>query len=106
MTSTEASIALNMLPTVGPVRLRKLLEVFGTPQRVLTAKRSELRAVEGIGGEVARPIGAWGSNVRLPPELNRVLELRGAVIGKRFPYLPSLLPGHHTPPNFPFALGG
>ena len=28
MNSTEACIALNMLPTMGPVRLRKLLEVF------------------------------------------------------------------------------
>jgi len=35
-----------MLRLSGPVRLRKLLQVFGTPQRVLTAKRGELRAVE------------------------------------------------------------
>ena len=31
MTQTEAFIALNMLPRVGPVRVRKLLEVFGSP---------------------------------------------------------------------------
>ena len=53
MNSTEACIALNMLPTMGPVRLRRLLEVFGTPERILTAKRSELRAIDGIGNEVA-----------------------------------------------------
>ena len=53
MNATEASIALNMLPTVGPVRLRKLLENFREPQQVLAAKRSELRKVEGIGNEVA-----------------------------------------------------
>ena len=53
MNSTEACIALNMLPTVGPVRLRKLLQVFKEPQQILAAKRSELRKVEGIGGEVA-----------------------------------------------------
>ena len=39
MNSTEACIALNMLPKMGPVRLRKLLEVFETPERILTAKR-------------------------------------------------------------------
>jgi DNA processing protein len=49
MNATEACIALNMLPTVGPVRLRKLLEVFREPQHILAAKRSELRKVEGIG---------------------------------------------------------
>ena len=56
MNATEACIALNMLPTVGPVRLRKLLEIFREPQHVLTAKRSELRKVEGIGNEVADQI--------------------------------------------------
>src|SRR5204863_5002 len=48
MTPTEACIALNMLPTMGPVRLRKLLEVVETPDRVLTARRDALRAVERI----------------------------------------------------------
>jgi len=37
MNATEACIALNMLPTVGPVRLRKLLEVFNEPQQILAA---------------------------------------------------------------------
>jgi len=35
MTPAEACIALNMLPTMGPVRLRKLLQVFETPDRVI-----------------------------------------------------------------------
>ena len=45
MNSTEACIALNMLPTVGPVRLRKLLEVFKQPEQILAAKRE--RAAPG-----------------------------------------------------------
>ncbi len=53
MTSAEACIALNMLPTMGPVQLRKLLEVFETPKRILGAPGSELRTVDGIGSEVA-----------------------------------------------------
>jgi DNA processing protein len=40
MNSTEACIALNMLPTIGPVRLRKLLQVFETPERILAARGS------------------------------------------------------------------
>ena len=32
MNTTEACIALNMVPKMGPVRLRKLLEVFETPR--------------------------------------------------------------------------
>src|SRR6476660_5621897 len=63
MNSTEACIALNMLPTMGPVRLRKLLEVFGEPERVLAAKRDELRRIEGIGNEVAERISDFGASV-------------------------------------------
>ena len=65
MNSTEACIALNMLPTMGPVRLRKLLEVFRQPERVLTARRDELRRIEGIGNEVAEQISNWESIVDL-----------------------------------------
>ena len=74
MNSTEACIALNMLPTVGPVRLRKLLEVFKDPPRILDAKRSQLRMVEGIGNEVADQVSNWESIVDLAAELKRVRE--------------------------------
>src|SRR5260370_904916 len=105
MTSTEASIALNMLPTVGPVRLRKLLEVFGTPQRVLNAKRSELRAVEGIGGEVADQISAWESTVDLPAELNRVRDFGATVMTQELPSYPRSLREIHTPPILLYVWG-
>ena len=42
MTETEAHIALNMVPRLGPVRLRRLLAAFDTPQRILAASASEL----------------------------------------------------------------
>src|SRR6267378_3925277 len=80
MNSTEACIALNMLPTVGPVRLRKLLEIFAEPQRVLAAKRSELRAAEGIGNEVADQIANWESIVDVAAELDRIREFGATVI--------------------------
>jgi len=33
MTETEACVALNMVPNLGPVRLRRLLERFATPDK-------------------------------------------------------------------------
>src|SRR6266487_4628459 len=48
MNATEACIALNMLPTVGPVRLRKLLQVFKEPPAILAAKGRTI-AVIGSG---------------------------------------------------------
>ena len=88
MTPTEACIALNMLPTMGPVRLRKLLEVFETPERVLAAKRDALRAVEGIGSDVADQIVRWETIVDLPAELECIRAFGANVITGDSPLYP------------------
>ena len=98
MNSTEACIVLNMLPTVGPVRLRKLLEVFKEPQQILSAKRSELRKVEGIGGEVADQIASWESIVDLAAELARIRDFGATVITQQSPSYPKSLREIHAPP--------
>jgi DNA processing protein len=98
MNATEACIALNMLPTVGPVRLRKLLEVFKEPQQILTAKRSELRKVEGIGNEVADQISNWESTIDLAAELKRVRDFGATVITQESSSYPRPLREIHAPP--------
>jgi DNA processing protein len=98
MNSTEACIALNMLPTVGPVRLRKLLDVFKEPQQILGAKRSELRKVEGIGSEVADQIASWESIVDLGAELARIRDFGATVITQESPSYPKSLREIHAPP--------
>src|SRR6195256_1235352 len=105
MNATEACIALNMLPTVGPVRLRKLLEVFETPERVLAAKRTELRRVEGIGNEVADQISNWESIVDLPAELERVRDFAATVITQNSPSYPKSLREIHAPPIVLYVWG-
>jgi DNA processing protein len=98
VTDTEASVALNMVPNLGPVRLRKLLEVFHSPQRVLTATRAELRTVDGIGAEVAAGIAGWEGKVDLAAELRRVAEFGARVITKDSPEYPPALRQIHNPP--------
>ena len=72
MTYTEACLAINMIPKVGPVRLRRLLGVFGEPQAILRAPVDRLAAVDGIGPELARRIVTWEEKVDLPAELARM----------------------------------
>src|SRR5438477_6878634 len=105
MNATEACIALNMLRTVGPVRLRKLLEVFQEPQQILAAKRSELRNVEGIGNEVADQISNWQSTVDLSAELQRVRDFGATVITQQSPSYPPLLREIHAPPIVLYVWG-
>jgi excinuclease ABC subunit C len=47
---------LDELPGVGPARKRRLLEHFGSPDRLVAASREELEAVPGIPGKLAREI--------------------------------------------------
>ena len=105
MNPTEACIALNMLPTVGPVRLRKLLEVFKEPQQILAAKRTELRKVEGIGSEVADQISNWEATIDLGAELQRVREFGATVIIQKSSSYPKPLREIHAPPIVLYVLG-
>src|SRR5947209_20326479 len=105
MTSTEACIALNMLPTMGPVRLRKLLQVFQTPERVLAAKRDDLRKVEGIGREVVDQISNWESIVDLAAELKRIADFGAKVITQASREYPKPLGEIHAPPILLYVWG-
>ena len=105
MTPTEACIALNMLPTMGPVRLRKLLEVFEAPERILSAKRDALRAVEGIGREVVEQITNWETLVDLPAELQRIRDFGAEVITAHSPVYPKQLREIHSPPIVLYVWG-
>ncbi len=105
MNSTEACIALNMVAKMGPVRLRKLLEVFETPERILATKRGELRAIDGIGNEVAEEIANWESTVDLPAELARIRDFGAKVITASSPSYPRQLREIHAPPIVLYVWG-
>ena len=98
MNSTEASIALNMVPGVGPVRLRRLLECFHTPEQVLMAREAQLRAVEGIGSELAAAIAHWQDSVDLSAELTRIRDFGAKVITGESPEYPRMLREISNPP--------
>ncbi|MBA2623973.1 MAG: DNA-protecting protein DprA [Chthoniobacterales bacterium] len=105
MDSTEACIALNMLPTMGPVRLRKLLQVFETPEHILSARGSALRAVEGIGSEVAEQITGWENIVDLSSELARIRDFGAQVITATSPLYSKQLREIHAPPIVLYVWG-
>nr|MBA3650559.1 DNA-protecting protein DprA [Chthoniobacterales bacterium] len=105
MNSTEACIALNMVAGMGPVRLRKLLEVFQTPERILAAKRSELRTVDGVGNDVAEKIASWESAVDLPAELARIRDFGAEAITAQSPVYPRQLREIHAPPIVLYVWG-
>jgi len=54
-------IALSMLSDIGPVRAKRLLSAFGTPEKIFDAGLSNLLAIESIGRHSATSIKKFSS---------------------------------------------
>jgi DNA processing protein len=106
MTETEAFIVLNMLRGLGPVRVRRLLAAFGSPQAILAARKADLRAIDGIGADVADSIASWESQADLNDELNRIAAVGARVITTTSSEYPPLLREIHDPPTVLYIQGG
>lgn len=72
MNSKDAFLALNLLPRIGPVRVRRLLKRFRTPGGILAASSRDLRQVSGIGEEMASLIQDWENHIDLEEEKRRM----------------------------------
>ena len=80
MTSAESIVALNALPNIGPIRVKRLVERFGSAEAVLRAPAGKLRSVAGIGPETAETIRSWEDLVDPGAELRRAREMGVAVL--------------------------
>ena len=105
MTYTEACLAINMIPKVGPVRLRRLLQIFGEPQAILSAPADRLASVEGVGPEIARRIVSWREHADLDAE-QALMDAAGVhVITTQSEVYPALLRSIHDPPIVLYVWG-
>ena len=105
MTPREAYIALNMIDGVGPVRVRALLERFGTPEAILSAPRQELMQVEGVGEEVARNVTQWRENIDFDAELVRIEKSGARVVTRDDTEYPKNLREIYDPPLVLYVKG-
>jgi DNA processing protein len=105
MTTEEAYIALNMIPKLGPVRLRALLEVFATPQAVLEAGEADLRSVRGVGIEAAQSIRAWRNHADPASELDLAKREGVQVVTLADENYPPQLREIHDPPTVLYVRG-
>ncbi len=101
VTETEACIALNMIPGLGPVRMRALLASLGSPEVILSAGRNALASTSGVGPETAAAIANWEQTVDLAAELERIAAFGARVITWDAPEYPAAL---RTIDNPPFVL--
>lgn len=76
----EHLLALNGLPKLGPVRIRRLLDRFGSAEAVLAADRDRLLGVDGIGPELAGILRDWESHADPAAELRELDERELSVV--------------------------
>lgn len=99
LTNRQRLLLLNMASGVGPTRLRRLLEAFGTLERVCSAAAEQLQCVAGIGPLVAARIAETCRNERLmEQELTRAAAHKAAILTLEDAAYPTLLRAIYDPP--------
>ena len=69
MSEAEALVTLNLLPGMGPVRIRRLISTLGSARNALTASSRDIERIEGIGPNTARLISDWENQANPESEL-------------------------------------
>lgn len=105
MNRTEAYLALNLLPQTGPVRTKRLLQRFGSPEAILAAKSSDLAQVEGIGAAHAESISRWEDQVDLIGEKRKIEERGLTLLTQEDKLYPRLLSQIHDAPVLLYVWG-
>ena len=105
MNRLEACVALNMIPQMGPVRLRRLLEAFGSAEKILLARTDQLAAIDGITRPLAENIARWQEFSDPSAELKKAAGLGARVITAEDDEYPSALREIHDPPIVLYVRG-
>lgn len=105
MTRRQAFLVLNQLPRVGPVRVRKLLEVFDSPEAILSATEQQIRRVNGFGAELAAWVTKWEEHTDLIREERRIKDLGVSVLIQDDDRYPASLKEIYDPPLVLYVWG-
>ena len=105
MSPAEAIITLNMLPKIGPIRVRRLLEAFGDSTAILGAPKDRLMRVDGIGEETAAILCKWQDHADPSSEINEAKQRGIEIITQDDPGYPSPLRDAYDPPLLLYVWG-
>jgi DNA processing protein len=105
MTPLDALVALNMLPKIGPIRVRRLLEAFENPAAVLGARKDHLMRIDGIGEETAKILSSWQDHVDPAAEIREAAERGIAIVTQDDEGYPAPLRDAYDPPLLLYVWG-
>ena len=105
MDSREALVALNLLPDIGPVRVRNLLSRFGSAQAVLAATQADLSQVDKVDFKATNNIIRWRELIDLDGELRRIDQFGANIVTTDDSEYPALLRQIYDPPLVLYVRG-
>ena len=105
MSPREALTALNLLPKIGPIRVRRLLEAFETPEAILRAPKDRLMRVDGIGEETAKILSSWQDHADPLAELKEAEERGISIVTQNDEDYPAPLRDTYDPPLLLYVWG-
>lgn len=105
MTEADAFLTLHLVSGIGPVRAKRLRERFGSIERVLLARPSDLKTVEGIGPELAEKIASWETSTDVEKERKWAEELGLTIITQADDAYPPSLAEIYDPPLVLYVKG-
>ena len=98
-----ALLSLHLVFNLGPVRIRRLLERFGSAPEVLRAPVSEMARLPGISVALANAIQAAAKNGEAQREWAQLEAIHGWLLPQHHPHYPAAL---KQIPNAPILLEG
>jgi len=98
-------LALSLVPGVGSILIKRLLERFKTPEAVFRAPVKELLKIEGLGGRVAGEIQIGPLERVVKRELSLLKEVGGKIITIKDDDYPKRLKDIYDPPALLYVRG-
>ncbi|MDR1305059.1 MAG: DNA-processing protein DprA [Verrucomicrobiales bacterium] len=98
MERLDGYLILNSLRLIGPVRVRRLLDAFGSVEKIFLQSAASLSAVAGIGPKAAASIRDWEQHFDPVAELAELRRLNLSVIDREDARYPQQLLEIYDPP--------
>jgi DNA processing protein len=105
MSPLEALVTLNFLPKIGPIRVRRLLEVFGDPASILAASADRLLRVDGIGEETVGILRNWQDHADPVAEIANATARGITIVPQDHESYPAPLRNAYDPPLLLYVWG-
>ncbi|MBN1865315.1 MAG: DNA-processing protein DprA [Victivallales bacterium] len=105
MTDRDALIVLNMLSGIGPVRIRELAALAGSPAAVLSLPRKDLAKHPLVGDNLAKDIASWEEKTDFNKEVGLSEKAGVSIVTWGDPDYPEALSEIYDPPPCIYVRG-